>query len=253
MQVNRQRTLQQDRPTTQQDMNHSLPVFLQPIPTPWTWPQVLPQTQWVAHRFDVRAFSSGDFDHCAIARPAFLERAVPKRLAHFLAGRVCARAALTELGIDNVPSLNEDGSPRWPAGIVGSITHHDDLAGAVVGPADRWQGLGVDVERMLSDTAADDLSAHVLTCQERRRLHAEQLGMQVTLAFSLKESLFKALYPQVQERFYFDAAELLEWQDGHARLRLLNTLSPRWQAGAVIEGQYAVQNDSVLTLVAIAA
>ncbi len=158
--------------TIQQDMTQALPDFLQPTATPWAWPLVVPHTHWVAHGFDTRRFAATDFEHYAITRPAALERAVPTRLAHFLAGRLCARTALTQLGIDDTPALNQDGSPQWPAGITGSITHHDELAGALVGPAQHWQALGVYVERMLADAAADDLSAHVLTCQERRRLQS---------------------------------------------------------------------------------
>ncbi|MNG26230.1 hypothetical protein D3C84_1111950 [compost metagenome] len=76
--------------------------------------------------------------------------------------------------------------------------------------------------------------------------------MTVTLTFSLKESLFKALYPIVQQRFYFEHAEVLAWSaDGHARLRLLTDLSAQWHKGKEIEGQFSLQDDQLLSLVSV--
>ncbi|MFB8828279.1 4'-phosphopantetheinyl transferase superfamily protein [Azotobacter sp. CWF10] len=75
-----------------------------------------------------------------------------------------------------------------------------------------------------------------------------------SLTFSFKESLFKALYPLVRRRFYFEHAELLDWTPaGTARLRLLEDLGPDWPAGSLLEGQFACEGERLLTLVAIPA
>lgn len=67
----------------------------------------------------------------------------------------------------------------------------------------------------------------------------------MTLTFSLKESLFKTLYPLTLQRFYFEHAELLEWSaDGLARLRLLTDLSAEWRHGAELSGQFCVNHGS---------
>ena len=77
-------------------------------------------------------------------------------------------------------------------------------------------------------------------------------SLTTTLTFSLKESLFKALYPIVRKRFYFEHAELLEWSaDGHARLRLLTDLSPQWRQGAELQGQFCLQDGHLLSLVSV--
>src|SRR5690606_4245768 len=125
----------------------------------------------------------------------------------------------------------------------------------VAARAEHWRGLGLDVERLLPTARADRLAAEILTPSERvgyAELPDAQRAFQVTLTFSIKESLFKALYPLVQKRFYFQEAELIQ-QDaaGHARLRLLNDLSPQWQTGAELEGQFAVFDDYLLSLVSI--
>jgi enterobactin synthetase component D len=65
--------------------------------------------------------------------------------------------------------------------------------------------------------------------------------------------LFKALYPIVLKRFYFEDAELLEWaENGSARLRLKIDLSPEWHSGKALNAQFSVQDGQLLSLVAIA-
>jgi len=82
----------------------------------------------------------------------------------------------------------------------------------------------------------------------------EQIALLVTLTFSLKESLFKALYPIVQQRFYFEHAEVLEWdENGHARLRLLTDLSSEWRNGSELDAQYCAGDGQLLSLVSIEA
>ena len=51
-------------------------------------------------------------------------RAVDKRRREFCTVRHCARQALRQLGLPPAPVLRgERGEPRWPAGVVGSMTH----------------------------------------------------------------------------------------------------------------------------------
>jgi enterobactin synthetase component D len=72
------------------------------------------------------------------------------------------------------------------------------------------------------------------------------------LTFSLKESLFKTLYPLTKQRFYFEHAEVLEWSvGGLARLRLLTDLSPAWQQGIEIDGQFCIKDGHLLSLISV--
>jgi enterobactin synthetase component D len=78
----------------------------------------------VSCAFDPAQLAADDFQRAGIVPSASLQRSVAKRQAEYLAGRVCARAALQRLdGRDYVPGTHEDRSPVWPAGIHGSITH----------------------------------------------------------------------------------------------------------------------------------
>ena len=64
---------------------------------------------------------------------AYVESAVPRRVREFAAGRQCARLALRELGgPDEAIPVGLSRQPKWPPGIVGSITHTVGYCLAVV-------------------------------------------------------------------------------------------------------------------------
>jgi enterobactin synthetase component D len=205
--------------------------------------------------FEPALLAPGDFLACGISQPPGIERSVAKRQAEFLAGRLCARESLARLGLPGHSlAIGEDRAPLWPAGMVGAITHGNGWAAAIAAPAREQQGLGLDVEALLEPARAQRLAGEILVPAELHRLPTPlaQAALAVTLTFSLKESLFKALYPLVGQRFYFEAAELLTWSmDGQARLRLLADLGPEWPAGTELKGQFSVQGSRLLSLVSL--
>ncbi len=234
--------------------NRPLPSFCHLLTPAWPAHLALPGAQLVRAAFDPARLQHEDFHACAIA-PV---RGVAKRQGEYLAGRLCAREALHQLcGQALIPGRDEDGVPIWPAGVVGSITHGAGQAAAIVASAQQWQGLGLDLEKRLSAERATKLAGEILTPAELQRaagLSAEQFAHLVTLTFSIKESLFKALYPLVLIRFYFHDAELLAWdEDGQAELQLLLDLSTEWRAGTRLNGQFAEFDAYLLSLVAIPA
>lgn len=185
----------------------------------------------LAHcRYRPEALGEDAFGQAGIPMPPGLERALAKRRAEYLAGRVCARAALRQAtGLDAVPGTGDDRAPRWPAGAVGAITHSHGEAAALTGDARQWRGLGLDRERWLAPARAARLRDELLTPAERDTLTGlseDALARRVTLTFSVKESLFKALYPLTGRRFYFQDAALED-----DRIRLLTDLSTDWRAG----------------------
>lgn len=103
---------------------------------------------------------------------------------------------------------------------------------------------------------ATRLAPQILTPRERDwrdRLPAEDQALFTTLVFSCKESLFKALFPLVQRRFYFQDAELADWQpeEGRVTLHLLTTLAPAWPAGTPCHGQYVADPRRLLSVIAL--
>ncbi|WP_421557364.1 4'-phosphopantetheinyl transferase family protein [Pseudomonas canadensis] len=237
---------------------NSLPACCTPLDAHWPLPESLPGTVFLSTRFDPVLLTAGDFQRSAVPPPASIQRSVAKRQAEFLAGRLCARAALHQLDhLNYIPAIGEDRAPVWPAHICGSITHSTGHAAAIVAHKAQWRGLGMDLETVLSLERAERLAGEILTADELQRLAAlprEQIAQLVTLTFSAKESLFKALYPMVQKRFYFEHAEVMEWTEaGYIRLRLLTDLSEEWCHGKELAGQFAVDDGQLLSLVAVGA
>lgn len=232
-----------------------LPRCCSPLDDHWPFTQPLVGAHLISTHFDAALVDDADYAAAGVHRV----RGVAKRQAEHLAGRVCAREALYRVtGLASVPAVGEDRAPQWPEQVSGSITHSQGWAAAVVAPAHQWRGLGLDVERRLSSERAERLAGEILTADELSciaHLTPELRAWQISLTFSLKESLFKALYPLVLTRFYFQDAEVLSIDSAQqtARLRLLIDLSEAWPAGSELSGLYAELDNQLLSLVAIAA
>lgn len=112
---------------------------------------------------------------------------------------------------------------------------------------------------MENRTGVDDLQdarEAIMTGAEfsRLRIDTESDGDAVILALSLKESLFKALFPLCGRMFYCDAADIEHCSDaGTACLRLRVALAPDWPAGRCVDVFYAVGPSHVYSLVAVPA
>jgi 4'-phosphopantetheinyl transferase EntD len=138
------------------------------------------------------------------------ERMVESRLRQFTAGRISARCALSNLGtpVSGIPR-GPDRVPQWPRGVVGSITHCDGLCVAVVARASDCGAIGIDAE----PASPLDPELHDLVCRpaERRHLH----GLPTLpgtdwpkVAFSVKESFYKAWFPVTGTPLDFTDVEL---------------------------------------------
>ena len=238
--------------------HHTLPACCTSPDASWPLPDALPHALLLSTRFDPKQLATDDFQRSGIEAPPNIQRSVTKRQAEFLAGRLCARSALWQLQqLDWVPPIGADRAPIWPEHICGSITHSTGRAAAIVADKQHWQALGMDLEVLLEGERAANLAGHILTPAEllrRDQLPPELHALAVTLTFSIKESLYKTLYPLVQKNFYFEHAEVLEWSlEGHVRLRLLTELSEEWHQGRELSGQFTVQDGQVLSLIAIPA
>ncbi len=129
---------------------------------------------------------------------ALLARAMDKRRHEFATGRHCARAALARLGVPPAPLLpGPYGAPRWPAGVVGSITHCDGYRAAAVAWDRDVVTLGLDAESV--GPLPDGVLRLVSDVSEQawiRELSAARPEMcWDRLLFSAKESVYKAWFP----------------------------------------------------------
>lgn len=115
-----------------------------------------------------------------------------KRFLEFRAGRAAARCALAALGVPSGPILpGPDRVPRFPEGIVGSISHCSAHVFAAVARKGDIGGLGIDVE---DDLALDPCLIDLVTTEAERRVCTMELARWATLAFSAKEAVFKCWY-----------------------------------------------------------
>ncbi|QLN18436.1 enterobactin synthase subunit EntD [Escherichia coli] len=130
---------------------------------------------------------------------AQLQNAGRKRKAEHLAGRIAAVYALREYGYKCVPVIGELRQPVWPAEVYGSISHCGTTALAVVS----HQPIGIDIEEIFSAQTAAELTDNIITHTEREIITGCDLPfpMALTLAFSAKESAFKASKLQTEQGF----------------------------------------------------
>lgn len=128
------------------------------------------------------------------------------RRKEFADVRRCARDALARLGVEPQPILLDSArAPRWPSGIVGSMTHCEGYRGAAVAWEWHTASLGIDAEP--NAPLPVDVVALVSSATERRQL-GQLAGAQPSirwdrLLFCAKEAVYKAWYPVQREWLEF--------------------------------------------------
>jgi enterobactin synthetase component D len=189
--------------------------------------------------FDESTFDGQEFERHYIRKPISIARSVPKRQAEYFAGRQAALAALREAGSTAIDlPIGPDRAPLWPAGFIGSISHSLGIAAAIALPITTGvNGIGIDIERVISPTQIAAICDAILNKQEYSLFAplASTKGWPyiLTLAFSAKESFYKATSSTVGRFFDFDALCIEECDIINARLktRIVKTLAPRLEAG----------------------
>ncbi|MGY3533174.1 MULTISPECIES: 4'-phosphopantetheinyl transferase family protein [Bradyrhizobium] len=131
-----------------------------------------------------------------------LGRAVAKVRRESAAARVAARTLLGQLGFPPtaIPKTRF-GVPLWPAGVVGSLAHHDTVAAAAIAGTKKIAALGIDIEP--NEPLPEDLIELIATPNERRMYDLNTLERRDL--FVLKEAVYKACFPM--------DCQFLEFQD----------------------------------------
>nr|WTB28322.1 4'-phosphopantetheinyl transferase superfamily protein [Streptomyces sp. NBC_00830]WTB35759.1 4'-phosphopantetheinyl transferase superfamily protein [Streptomyces sp. NBC_00830] len=140
---------------------------------------------------------------------AVVAGAVDKRRREFATVRVCARAALTRLGVAPAPILpGPGGAPGWPGGIVGAMSHCDGYRAAAVARTRDAVAIGLDAEP--NEPLPHGVLDAVTLAPEREQLsglaaeHPEVSWDR--LIFSAKETVYKVWFPLTGRRLGFDEA-----------------------------------------------
>ncbi len=147
----------------------------------------------------------------------------PARRRTWMAGRAALRTALRHAGFPAPAVLSDDrGAPILPSGVVGSVSHKEHVAVALVARAQPGSTarIGVDVE--LDVSLRIDIARKVLTDDERAELAAlaetERMA-QVRLRFSAKEAIYKALDPFVRRYVGFHEVSVRPLPDGRSQVQ----------------------------------
>jgi 4'-phosphopantetheinyl transferase EntD len=183
---------------------------------------------------------------------ACVARAVDARRREFMTGRHCARVALGRLGVrPTAIARGVRGAPRWPAGVVGSITHCAGYRAAAVALATDLVAIGIDAE------PNEPLPAGVLEVisipDERARLAAMAAAMSGIawdrVLFSAKESVYKAWFPLTGAWLDFDGADVaFDPSRGTFVARILASLAG--DAPRELAGRFVVRDGLAVTAVA---
>ncbi|MCX4181064.1 enterobactin synthase subunit EntD [Enterobacter sp. HSTU-ASh6] len=193
--------------------------------------------------FDPTTFT--DADLLWLPHHAELANAGRKRKAEHLAGRIAAAHALPD---HTVPGIGPSGEPLWPEGISGSITHSGTQAMAVVvrHPDAR---VGIDCEAILPDREAREIQDGIIDAQEAMCLTRSgyPFALALTLTFSAKESLFKALFPQVKTFMDFDCARITRLDERTLTLALTRSQA-EFKENMLFTVHWLLNNDRVITL-----
>lgn len=192
--------------------------------------------------FDPATFT--DADLLWLPHHAELANAGRKRKAEHLAGRIAAAHALPD---HTVPGIGPSGEPLWPDGISGSITHSGTEAMSVVAPYPAL--IGIDSEAILAENEARGIKDGIIDAHEERVLSRSgyPFALALTLVFSAKESLFKALFPQMQAYMGFDSARVTMLDKETLMLALTRQLAG-FNEGAAFTLHWQQHGEQVITL-----
>jgi 4'-phosphopantetheinyl transferase EntD len=180
------------------------------------------------------------------AEEAAVGQAVEQRRREFTTARACVREAFAQLGLPPSAVTNgARGEPRWPPGIVGSITHCDGYRACAIARSTDMVTIGIDAEPhaalpegVLSDIAGNTPGVH----WDR-------------LLFSAKESVYKAWFPLAKRWLGFeDAVITVEAARESFTARLL-VPGPQLEGRALtgFSGRWLIRDGLVLTAIALPA
>ena len=211
------------------------------------------QAQLGPHAAVACCSADGDVSTLAPEEYPAVARAIAQRRKEFAAGRTAARNALQRLGRPAVPiPVQPDRSPKWPEGIIGSISHAGATCVSVVALKPHWNAVGIDVE---SDTGLPrELWDSICIPNEIQRASTLPETVQarwMMRIFSAKEAYYKWVYPQTRRILEFHDVEITmdnTLESTEFRVRPLFAPSNGLRLDP-IEGSLTVEQDLIINLV----
>lgn len=212
--------------------------------------------QVVAYQLDLSAVDAL-FAKVDVSRPPYMLKAQRSRWQEFYAGRCLAQGILAQhfQQMQAVTSLQQP-LPMWPQGILGSISH--SKAHLMVAVTTHMQFLGIDLEHWVDVDFAQDSAPLILTesdlnlWQNSNMIQHLSFCQYVTLIFSIKESLYKAVYPQARQYIDFLDASVhhIDPETQRIQMTFCAEIQQRYALQRLYEGGWQMQDTYIQTWIA---
>lgn len=205
-------------------------------------------------RFDIEAWSDNFFELADINLPVYIKNSVIKRRAHYLTGRILVKILLNQIGITDFNLINGSGNePLWPENIIGSLSHTENYAICAIDHLNNYTGIGVDIQKCISIETANKIWPLIMSTVEKELLITNVIEFPVllTIVFSAKESLYKALYSQVKSFNYFNLLTItkLDFKNKKFVLELKCDLKNNYNYGDRFEGDFQYLENNIITFI----
>lgn len=139
---------------------------------------------------------------------------VAKRTREMIGGRVLARVLMHRMGIEPQPLLRGlDRAPIWPKGVVGSITHTEEICAIAMAASSEFSAVGIDIEPRIA--VREPLWDRIARNDEMTRM-APLDGIKIRWLFCAKEAFFKAQFGLTSRMLYHHDVSVVPLDDDGA-------------------------------------
>lgn len=187
--------------------------------------------------------------------PKLIAQAHPKRQHEYLCGRILAQAVLSHhFGLDQPLTSMHEHLPVWPTHVLGSTSHSQNKL--IIALSDKASYLGIDIEHWVSSEFAQE-SAHLILTPSEFELWKVKVfecidfAQFVSLIFSVKESLYKAVYRIAKQYIDFLEASVvdIDFENQTLTLAFTSEIRNRYQLLEHYQGGWKVEQDYIMTWV----
>lgn len=190
-----------------------------------------------------------------LEHPLKIAQARVERKNEYLCGRVLAQAVLNHhFGLDQLITSMHEPLPIWPTHVLGSISHSKNKL--IVALSNNAVYLGIDIEHWVTSEFAQESAHLVLTPSEfdlwkSKACEFFDFAHYVSLIFSIKESLYKAIYPTAKQYIDFLEASIFDinFENQTLTLIFLPEIQQRYQLLEQYQGGWTVEQNHIMTWV----
>lgn len=204
--------------------------------------------------FDIDLFHAMVAPSLGVVIPKSISNSVKKRQAEFIAGRYMAKICLKQMNSkEHNLEIGRHREPIWPVGFLGTISHANNKAVALVSTSTSYNYVGIDIENFLNPTIASKLAGSIHSQDEKALFckYGFSDHIATSIIFSAKESLFKATFPYIRKYFGFECARVIEINTIECSLTLDIdiTLSRYCSNKKTFNCQYFLEDNYVVTII----